>query len=190
MALQAQGADVLEIAFAAAFHHRNDMVGIPKAFPGAGAESPIEKSFQPRRAAQAFQLPLCMQAIDAATGADAAIAFQYLFAKIARVGAQAPFLHAPSRTKRHAALGNFQIAPAAEIAAIGTFGKACRSAQPPGMVLLVLILLVTDSSFQKIAKTEQDRAGTHLSVSGEGVRRRLRPRLRFGILRNCTDSSN
>ncbi len=58
---------------------------------------------------------------------------------------------------------------------LGPLGSACRSAQPPGMVLLVLMFLdyvVIDSSFQKIAKKEQDRAGAHLSlqarVLGEG----------------------
>ncbi len=123
MAFQAQGADVFEIALAAAFHHGNNMIGVPKGLSGTGAQSPIERSFQPRRAPQALQLPLCMQAIDAATGADAAVAFQHFFANIARIAAQAPFFHAPRRAKRRAALGNFQIAPAAQIAAIGTLGK-------------------------------------------------------------------
>ena len=118
MALEAQGADVFEIAFAAAFHHGNNMIGIPKGISVTGAQSPIEKGFQPSRAPKSFQLPFCMQAIDSATGADPAVAFQYFFANIAGVAAQAPFFHAPRRTKRHAAFGNLQTAPTAQIAAI------------------------------------------------------------------------
>jgi hypothetical protein len=123
MALQAQSADVLEVAFTSALHYGNNVIGIPKRLSGTGAEAPVEQSLQPCGAAQAFQLPPGEQAIDAATGTDAAIALQYFFAKVARVAAQTPFFHAPSRTKRRTALGNLQIAPAAEIAAIRAFGE-------------------------------------------------------------------
>lgn len=123
MALQAQGADVLEVAFTPAFHHGNNVIGIPKRHSGTGAEAPVEQSLQPCCAAQAFQLPPGEQAIDTATGADAAIALQYFFAKVAGVAAQTPFFHAPGGTKRRTALGNLQIAPAAEIAAIGALGE-------------------------------------------------------------------
>jgi len=52
MAFQTQRANILQIAFAAAFHHGNDVVGVPQAFARAGAQSPIEKSFQPSSASQ------------------------------------------------------------------------------------------------------------------------------------------
>ena len=78
-------ADVFEVAFTPAFHDGNDVVGIPESFSGTGAQAPIEERFQPRRTAQTFQLPFCLQAIDTATGADATIALQNLFAKIARI---------------------------------------------------------------------------------------------------------
>src|ERR1700728_594498 len=68
-------------------------------------------------------MPFCMQAIDAATSADAAVALQYFFANIARVAAHAPFFHAPCRTKGHAAFGHFEIAPTTQIAAIGPLGQ-------------------------------------------------------------------
>src|SRR5580692_386775 len=123
MALQAQSADILEVAFTPAFHHRNNVIGVPKRHSGTGAEAPVEQSLQPCGAAQAFQLPPREQAIHTATGADASIALQYFFAKVARVAAQPPFFHAPSRTKRRPALGNLQIAPAAEIAAIEALGE-------------------------------------------------------------------
>jgi len=64
-----------------------------------------------------------MQAIDTATGANAAVAFQYFFANIAWIAPYAPFFHTPGRTKGQAALGHFQVAPTAQIAAIGSLGK-------------------------------------------------------------------
>src|SRR5271170_5068251 len=107
MALEAQRTDVLEIAFTAAFHYGDNMIGIPKGASVPGAQSPIQSSFQPSRAPKAFQLPFCMQAIDSATGAHAAVAFQYFFANIPWVATNAPFFHAPRRAKRHAPFGNF-----------------------------------------------------------------------------------
>jgi len=132
MALQAQRADVFQIALAAAFHHRNDMVGIPEAFSRSGPQPPIEESFQARGAAQSFELAFGVHAIDAAAGANAAIPYQYFRAKIAWIGAQAPFLHAPGRAKSDASLGNFQAAPAAKMAAIGTFGKVFAAGPAAG----------------------------------------------------------
>lgn len=113
MALQTQSADVFEIALASALHHGHDMIGIPKGFSGTGAQSPMEKCFQPSGTSQAFQGAFCMQAIDAAAGADSPVASQYFFTNIARIAAYAPFFHAPVRTKGHAAFGNLQITPTA-----------------------------------------------------------------------------
>lgn len=61
MALQAKGADVFQIAFAAAFDHRQDVIGVPQAFAagfsGSAANSPIEIGLESRRAPQTAQLP-------------------------------------------------------------------------------------------------------------------------------------
>ena len=96
MTLQAQGTDVFEIALAAAFYHGNDMVGVPEAFSRSGPQPPIERSFQARGATQSLEPAFGVQTINAAGGANPSIAYQYFFAKIARVGAQTPFFHAPS----------------------------------------------------------------------------------------------
>src|SRR6476646_3275325 len=56
--------------------------------------------------------------------AYAAIARQYLLAEIAGVGAEAPFVNTPIGTERETASGNFEVTPAAEGAAVGTFAKA------------------------------------------------------------------
>ena len=121
MTLQTQGADVLEVALASAFHHRNDMIGVPESFPRARTQAPVEKGLQAAGTAQAFQLLLCVQAIDATKSANSTISFQYFVAQVPRIGAQAPFFHAPFRTKGVAAFRHLQIAPAAKIAAIRAF---------------------------------------------------------------------
>jgi len=124
VALQTEGANVREIAFATTFHHWNDMVGIPQALSGTAAQAPIEKKLEPGSASETFQLPLSIQAVDSAAGANAAIALQYAFANIARVAAQAPLLHAPGGTKSYATLRHLQIAPAAQIPAVDAGRKA------------------------------------------------------------------
>src|SRR5665213_771005 len=103
-----------------------------------------------------------MQAVDAATGSDAAVAFQHLLANVAWVTAQAPFFHAPRRTKRHAAFGNLQIAPTAQIAPLRPLGEGV----PIGPTTRHFAFGTHPRCWllQKIAKREQDRAETHLSL--------------------------
>ena len=177
------------------------MIGVPKGLPDkcprTGVEAPFEKSFQAGRAAKTFQLAFCLQAIDTATGADAAVALQDFFANITGIAAEPPFFYTPRRAKCPAALGNFQIAPTAEVAAMGPLGKCLPIRPPPGHgsfsthVWVLSCLRCNDFSLQKAARTEHDTAGTHLKLS-EGVKRgcyaRLRPWLRFAILRKCTAS--
>jgi len=124
MAFEAERANVVEIALATAFHHRNDMVGIPEAFSRTGPQAPFERSFQARRTPQAFKLQCCTQTIYGADGAHATIPFENLFAEVAWIGTETPLLHAPSRAKRDPSFGNFQTAPAAKMAAVGALGKA------------------------------------------------------------------
>ena len=116
------------------------MVGVPEALPGAAADAPVETGFQTRGATQAFELPLGLQTIDRADGANPAIAFQYFFTQVAGIGSQPPFLHAPSRTERNAAsFRNFQIAPAAKMTSIGTSRKALAAGPAAGMLRWVLM---------------------------------------------------
>ncbi len=113
MALQAKSADVGQIAFASALHNRDDVIGVPQAFPSPWAQTPCEQRLELRRSAQPLQLPFGTEAIDTADGADAAVALQHFFAEIAGVGAQAPFFHALGGAKGRAAFGHLKIAPAA-----------------------------------------------------------------------------
>ena len=56
-----------------------------------------------------------------ADGADAAVPLENLFAKVAGIGAKAPFVHAPIRTEREAPGRDFQAAPAAQRASVRSF---------------------------------------------------------------------
>jgi hypothetical protein len=66
------------------------------------------------RSARAPELAPRGHTIDSTNCANASITQQYLLAKVARVGAKAPFVDAKLRTECPAAGGNLQIAPAAQ----------------------------------------------------------------------------
>ena len=91
------------------------------------------------RSTGAFQFEVRRAGIHLAERAYSAVARRHLLAQIAGVGAKTPFMDAPIRTERETARGNFEVAPAAERAAVGAFAKAVRSAWPPGMVRDVLM---------------------------------------------------
>jgi hypothetical protein len=76
VAFQAKSPDVLEVTLAAAFDHRNDMVGIPEAFSQgrAGTKTPVGKGLQARQTACSLQMPPGSEAIDSALSADTPIA--------------------------------------------------------------------------------------------------------------------
>ena len=112
MALQAERAHIGEVAFAAAFDDGDDVIGIP--------EMPAEAPFS-------FELPAGFEiefafiaaerfGVDAALGADAAVARENLLTKIAGVGPQPPFVDAGGTTEGEPAAGNFRAAAAAEAA--------------------------------------------------------------------------
>jgi hypothetical protein len=123
MTLEAKRADVREVAFAATFGYRNDVVGIPQAFAKAGTDAPFGARTGTGNSAHSFEMMPCGDAIDTADGANTAIALQDFLAEMTGVGAELPFLDAPIRAKREAAFGYFQIAVAAQIAAVLAFGQ-------------------------------------------------------------------
>jgi hypothetical protein len=114
--LQAKRAHIGQIAFAPAFGHRDDVIGIPESF--SSLKSPLGVCFRACRSAKPLDVPQLRNAVEAAYCADAAVAFEDTFAEVARVAAQSPFFDAPIRTERQAAQRHFQIAPAAEASAV------------------------------------------------------------------------
>jgi hypothetical protein len=123
--LHAQRANVFQIAFTAALDDGENMVGVPEAFAEQRSrrQAPMLEDLQPGCASQSFEITPSGQAIHATLGANTTVAFQYFFAKIARVSAQPPLVHAPIRTEGMTALGDLQITPAAEVAPIRSFRK-------------------------------------------------------------------
>jgi hypothetical protein len=119
MAAQAEGADVGEVAFATAFDDGHDVIGVPERFARTSAEAPMREERGAAGPSGEAQLAGSSDGVDAAIGADAAIALEYLFANIGGLGAELPLVNAELRAKREAAPRDFEGTPAAEAATIG-----------------------------------------------------------------------
>src|ERR1039457_1849392 len=98
MAAEAECADVREVAFAAAFRDRKDVVGVPQGGALVGIEPPLRPPPDAPRSAQALQPPPLDDAVQTAGRAHAAIACKDLIAKICWVGAEPPFIHTETGT--------------------------------------------------------------------------------------------
>jgi hypothetical protein len=130
MAPQAQRAHIAEIARAAAFDYRHDMVGVPK----MAAAAPVLLKLPACRVIELAFVFAQGFGVEAALRAHAAIAREHLAAKISGVGAQPPLVDAGVAAKGVAAAGNFSAAPPAgaalplhPTAGHGTCGAHTRS---------------------------------------------------------------
>lgn len=121
MAEQAEGAEVVEVALAAALGDGEDVVGVPEGAAGMdGAQSPDFQGFVAGAAAGALQGVVSLHGVGRAKGADAAVAEEDLVAQIAWIGAQAPLVDAELGAEGPAAAReDLQLAPAAERAIAG-----------------------------------------------------------------------
>jgi hypothetical protein len=119
VAAEAEGAQVREVAFAAAFDDGRDVIGLPEGAAGEAGQVPVVEQALARRAAGALHDALGDERINTATAADAAIAFEHLVAEVAGVGAEPPLVHTIVRAERSAAFRDFDRAPAAEASAAG-----------------------------------------------------------------------
>ena len=122
MTLQAQRADVRKIAFAAALGHWQNVVGIPQAPASSRPDAPFGAGPCAGDTAHPFQMTPGGEAIHPADGAYAVVALQDSLPQVAGIGSDLPFLDAPFGAKREAAFWNFEIAVAAEIAAVCALG--------------------------------------------------------------------
>ncbi len=123
MTCQAERANVFKVAFAPAFADRQNMVRIPEAFAGHGFQSPIIQHQFSTGAAGALQSSECFQRVDMAERAATSVAGKHSLAKIAWIGAQAPFMDAPVGAKCQSAWRNFQRTPAAQRASAASLRK-------------------------------------------------------------------
>jgi hypothetical protein len=90
VALQAEGADVGEAAFAAAFGHGDNVVGVPE----MTAAAPLLFELPARRVVQLALIAAEGFGIGAARGANSAVSLKDLGAQVGGVRAQFPFMNA------------------------------------------------------------------------------------------------
>ena len=116
MAEEAEGAEVVEVALAAAFGYGANVVGVPKAAAGGDGLHAVEmEACGAGGAAGSFEGVVGGDGVDATDGADAAIAGEDLVAKVAGVGAETPLVDAVVAAEGAATFGDdFEVAPAAE----------------------------------------------------------------------------
>jgi hypothetical protein len=74
---------------------------------------------------RAAQLPVGSASVDSADCANAPVPLQDLLAKVARVGAEAPFVNTPIRAERKTPRRDFETTPAAEGSPVAPFRQGC-----------------------------------------------------------------
>ena len=121
MAEEAEGAEVVEIALAAAFGYGADVVGVPKAPARCDGFHAIEAEARGAGGtAGSFEGVVGGDGVDVADGADAVVASEDLVAEVAGVGAETPLVDAVVAAEGAAAFREkFQVAPAAEGKVVG-----------------------------------------------------------------------
>ena len=124
MTEQAKSAEISKVAFSPTFHNRQNVIGIPQRLAGEPLKPPFSQKPQPVGPARAAQLRVGKTSVDSADCADAPVPLQNLLAKVARVGAEAPFVNAPIRAERETPRRDFETAPAAEGPAAGPFRQS------------------------------------------------------------------
>ena len=111
-----RGAEVVEVALAAAFGYGADVVGVPEgAASGDGLHAVETEAGGAGGGRGLFEGVVGGDGVDVADGADAVVAGEDLVAEIAGVGAETPLVDAVVAAEGAAAFGeDFEFAPAAE----------------------------------------------------------------------------
>jgi hypothetical protein len=131
---EAEGSEVVEVALATAFGHREDVVGVPQAAAGGDGLHPVEvEAGDACCASGSLQCGEGGDGVDLADGADTAIAGEYLVAEVAGIGTEAPLMDAVVGTEGAAAFGeDFEFAPTAEGQIIGAGGEGVAGGAASG----------------------------------------------------------
>ena len=90
------------------------MIGIPEGLTSEPLEPPFRKKPQPVTPTRALQFPVGSTSVNSADCTDAPVPLQNLLTKVAGVGAEAPFVYAPIRTKGETPRRDFETTPATE----------------------------------------------------------------------------
>ena len=128
MADKTQRAQVLKVALSSTFNHGQDMIRVPQRLAREPLEPPFSEKAQPVGPTRATQLRVGCASVDSADRADAPVPLKNLLAKVARVGAEAPFVDTPIRAECKTPRRDFESTPAAEGPAVAPFrqGGAIR----------------------------------------------------------------
>ena len=116
VAEEAEGAEIVEVALAAAFGYGTDVVGVPEGSAGGDGGHAVEaEAGGSGGAAGSLESGVGGNGVDVAAGADATVAREDLVAEVAGVGAETPLMDAVVRAEGAAAFGeDLEVAPAAE----------------------------------------------------------------------------
>jgi hypothetical protein len=125
VAEKAEGAEVVEVALAAAFGYGADVVGVPEAAAGGDGFHAVE--MQAGGAGWASGSLKCVpggDGVDAADGTDAAVAGEDVVAEVAGIGAETPLVDTEIGAEGAATLGeDFEFAPPTEGEIVGAARK-------------------------------------------------------------------
>jgi hypothetical protein len=121
VAEEAEGAEVVEVALAAAFGDWANVVGVPEAAAGSDGLHAVEaEASGAGGASSSLEGVVGRDGVDGADGADAAVASEDLDAEVAGVSAETPLVDAVVAAEGAAALGeDFEFAPATEGQVVG-----------------------------------------------------------------------
>ncbi len=123
VAEEAEGAEVVEVALAAAFGYGADVVGVPEAAAGGDGLHAVEmEAGDAGWASGPLECVVGGDGVDVADGADTSVAGEYLVAQVAGIGAEAPLVDTVVAAEGATAFGdNFEVAPTAEGEVVGAF---------------------------------------------------------------------
>ena len=121
VAEETEGAEVVEVALAAAFGYGADVIGIPEGAAGGDGLHAVEmQAGCAGGAAGSFERVVGGDGVDVTDGADAVVAGEDLVAEVAGVGAETPLVDAVVAAEGAAAFGeDLEVAPTAEGEVVG-----------------------------------------------------------------------
>jgi hypothetical protein len=114
MALQAQRADIGQVAFAATLRNGRDVVCIPQAGSPQILQAQIAKHAYSSRCREPLNAAPFRHRVHSTGCADPFVAFKHLVAEVSRIGAQPPFVNAPIRAKGPPTGWHLEAAPSAQ----------------------------------------------------------------------------
>ena len=134
MAEEAESAEVREVALAAAFGYRADVVGVPQASAGGDGLHSVEmQAGGSGGPSGSLERVVGGDGVDVAGGADAMVAGEDLVTEVAGVGAKTPLVNAVVAAEGAAAFGeDLEIAPAAEGKAVRAERQGCAGGVASG----------------------------------------------------------